>query len=824
MAYLALRPGPHPRERVIDLLWPDRDMAAGRNNLSTTLVSLRRQLEPAGARRGSVLVTTQADVGLNPDTVSTDLALFEDLLKRAARSDNSTQRADFLQRAADLYRGDLLPGNYQDWAVREAERLRARLQEALQQLALDLEALGDIAGALQTAQRSAALDPYSEEKHCRLIRLYVLSGQMGLAKEAHGRFERLLAEEFGADLAPSTRQRIAQIFKQPAAPARPKNDLTAPSVPVRAEDAEFLSVAKEENRAPSTLPVALGRYFGREAEIVRLARLLVPGKGLPLGPDAPESPCRLVTLTGPGGMGKTRLALEFARQAGTRFNLWHGFVSLADLTQAAQIPARIAGTLKLAPDTSGDPLAPVCDFLNAQDSPDAPPLLILDNLEHLLPREEGEEDTGEEAGGSPVVDCIQTLLARVPGLLLLCTSRRRVAVRGEYLLALAPLPVPDAVSDASETSDLARMLTVPSVRLYVDRAQAVRPDFGLTPTNAPAVAALCRQLEGSPLALELAAAWVRALPPRKMWERLTQGQDIPPGSYADLPARHRTLSAALEWSFRLLTPAQQRLFARLSAFRGGWTPEAVEAVCAEPDALFLLSALQEASLITATPEAEDEEQGRYTFLETVRAFSRRHLDAFGEAEVTDNAHAAFFLNLAEQAGAQLRGAEQARWLARLEADHDNIRAALDRCLSAQSGMEQKEIGARLVCAMFPFWNIRGHWAEARRYLEAAHVHAEAGLPAPLHARLLNIRAGSARLVGDLARAQTLYEESLQSVAATGRPEGSFQSAAQSGVYRAPAGPIRAGAAIVRGESGAGKGAGRCERRGGRAAPSRMASA
>ncbi len=311
----------------------------------------------------------------------------------------------------------------------------------------------------------------------------------------------------------------------------------------------------------------MGRYFGREAEIVQLASLLVPRKGTPLGPDAPPSPCRLVTLTGPGGMGKTRLSLEFARQAGARFRLWSGFVSLADLTQAVQIPAQIAATLKLKLDANDDPLGPVCAFLNAQDSPDTPPLLILDNLEHLLPGEETEE----EAGSNLAVDCIQTLLERVPGLILLCTSRRRLAMRGEQLLTLSPLPLPEAMPGESEKSDLARLLAVPSVRLYVDRAQAVRPDFGLTPTNAPAVAALCRQLEGSPLALELAAAWVRALPPRKMWERLTQGMDIPPGSYADLPARHRTLSAALEWSFRLLTPAQQRLFARLAVFRGGWT-------------------------------------------------------------------------------------------------------------------------------------------------------------------------------------------------------------------------------------------------------------
>ena len=275
---------------MIDLLWPDMDISAGRNNLSTTLVSLRRQLEPAGVRRGSVLIATHADIGLNPEAVSTDAAAFEDLLKRAGRTEETGRRAEFLQRAADLYRGDLLPGNYQDWAMREAERLRGRLQEALQQLASDLEALGDMSGALQAAQRSATLDPYSEENHYRLIRLYVLSGQMGLAKEAQGRFERLLAEEFGADLSPTTRQKIAQIFQQPAAPARPKNDLTAPPVPVRIEDADSPSVVTEANRARSTLPVVLSRYFGREAEIVRLARLLVPGKDLPLGPDAPLPP------------------------------------------------------------------------------------------------------------------------------------------------------------------------------------------------------------------------------------------------------------------------------------------------------------------------------------------------------------------------------------------------------------------------------------------------------------------------------------------------------------------------------------------------------
>ncbi len=255
-----------------------------------------------------------------------------------------------------------------------------------------------------------------------------------------------------------------------------------------------------------------------------------------------------------------------------------------------------------------------------------------------------------------------------------------------------------------------------------------------------------------------------------MWERLTQGQDIPPGSYADLPARHSTLSAAIDWSFRLLTLAQAHLFTRLSVFRGGWTLDAAEAVCEEPDTLLLLCALQDASLVIATPDAEDEEQTRYAFLETVRDFSARQAGLRGEKERTAAAHASFYTAFAEQAEEHLRGPEQARWLARLETEHENLRTALDLSLSDRLHTEAWQRGARLAAALTRFWNVRGHWGEGRRYIDTALSWPEA-LSLRHHARLLNAQASFAQLAGELERAQALYTESLEKRRQTGDPKG-----------------------------------------------------
>lgn len=764
LAWLALHPGPQPRERLMELLWPERDLLAGRNNLSTALASLRRQLEPPGMRRGSVLTATHAHIGLNPEILTTDVALFENLLKQAARSDTPAKRIELLSRAVALYRDEILPGSYQDWAIRETERIQSRLQGALQQLAQDQEVSGELQNALATVQRSVALDPYSEETHCHLMRLYVLTGRIGSAREAHQRFERLLDKEFGAAPGAETQQRVADLLAQRPPPY---STPTLPSTPLPALSPSEPSEGDTPRATappPSTLPQVLSRFFGREAELARLAHLLLSFKERPIGPELPEPPCRLVTLIGPGGIGKTRLAIEFARQTAARFSSWCGFVSLAELTDPGQMEPQLAAALPLPAHSGTTPLETVVAFLNQQDRTSAPPLLILDNLEHLLP---GAEEEGE-AGENLIPSLIQALLERVPGLRVLCTSRRRLGVRGEHLLPVNPLPVPADLPVESARKDLPALLANPSVRLYVERAKSLRPDFGLTPTNAPAVAALCRQLEGSPLGIELAAAWVRVLPPRKMWERLTQGMDIPAGSYADLPARHRTLTAALDWSFRLLTQPQQRLFACLSVFRGGWTLEAAEAVCAgsgqedekehweEQNILSLLAELQEASLIATTEQADG--QVRYRFLETVRAFSAQQQKALLESEKLPRRHAAYFLELAEEAARHQRSAEEAEWLTYLETEHENLRAALDWYLAEAGEIGE---GLRLVVALSRFWHTHGYLREGWSYMRRVLAHGKVSLPSGLYASLLNGAAVCLWRLGDVGQAQAFYEQCLE---------------------------------------------------------------
>lgn len=763
LAYLALSPGPHSRERLLDLFWPDMDLPASRDNLSTALASLRRQIEPPGVRRGSVLLATHTQVGLNAGAVTTDVAEFEGLLDQAVRSDTPTSRVARRRQAVALYRDGFLPGCYEDWAVRASDRLEARLLIALEALAQDQETLGALGDAQETARRRVELDAYSEDAHYQLIQLSVLAGHPQAGRAAWTRFEQTVASEFGAEPSPQTHSRIEQLLAAPprfAPPPAPGTETPASSAAVSAPETVGASMTPRNPAAP---PVVLSRFFGRETEMRQLINLLLPkdrAQALVTELTAGlEPPCRLVTLTGPGGIGKTRLAVETAQRLSERLSVWCGFAGLAEATTPGQIAGRIASALGIAPSADAPPLEQVAAFFAARDSLRAgPAVLVLDNLEHLLAEGDSEADLdGAEA--------VRLLLERMPSLTVLCTSRRRLGLRGERTLPVDPLPVPPLPSTDITAESLKTLAESPSVRLYLDRAQAVRPDFTLTTTNAPAVAALCRQLEGSPLALELAAAWVRTLPPRKMWERLTLGLDIPAGSYGDLPARHRSLSAALDWSRRLLTPAQQRLWARLSVFRGGWTVEAAEAVGEAPDAAALLADLAEASLVTTT-ETEAGEI-RYGFLETVRAFGWTYLqeekrDKEKKDEESSSAaarrHADYFGTLAATAEPNLRGPAQAEWLERLEQEHDNLRAVLTRHL-AQDG--DAEAGMHLAVMLARFWNVRGHWREGGRWLNLALAHPRsASLPPALRARALNAAAGFTKLLGDPTGAQMLFEESL----------------------------------------------------------------
>jgi predicted ATPase len=398
------------------------------------------------------------------------------------------------------------------------------------------------------------------------------------------------------------------------------------------------------------LPPPLTRFFGREEEIANLRRSLR------------EPQTRLVTLTGPGASGKTRLALAVAEELRERYRGAVWFVPLADLLDVGQIVDSVGAALGLDRVPAADPLEAVALFLS-----DQPSLLVLDNFEQLV--EEGAPE-------------VRRLLDRVPTLTCLATSRQRLGLTGEREFVVHPLPVPYSPETVEETARF------PSVQLFVDRAQAVRADFQATRANAAALAELCRRLEGLPLALELAAARSSLLSPAQLLEQLTRREGGPwamlGSRQRDATPRHRSLRAALEWSYQLLAPELQQFFARLSVFRGGWTLEAAQAVCQAGDALDLLEQLRDGSLITVdTTEGE----GRYRLLETLREYAWEQLAAAGARRERMRRHAAFFLAVAERADHALDSEDGVERLQEVQREYDNMQAALDGCVQSDPAQD-----------------------------------------------------------------------------------------------------------------------------------------
>ena len=772
LACLALcMPRSQPREVLVELFWPDQEPAAGRNSLSVALSSLRRHLEPPGVGAGSVLITDRHKAGLNPAVVRTDVAAFEDLLHEAERHEVGAEQNALLRRALAMYQGDLLPGCYHDWAQREMLRLQARHAQAGRQLARGLEKAGDIEGALEAARQALLADPYPEDSYRRLMRLQVAAGRPLAARETYHQMEQLFGREFGATPSQSMR-RFAEQLGFPTHSAITKSTTQPPRPPktdrqVRPSRAVCASSEKPTQEpgtthippgaasagpVPSAIPLRfqLTCFFGRAAEMTQVAALLAPS-----GEPGARPPRRLVTLTGPGGTGKTRLAVEVARRLADRSGTAYLFVPLADQTDPHRMAASIAAALRPPAAPGADPLDQVVAFL--RDGLGAPTLLLLDNLEQLL----AADDPNAVAGSPDAPDAagvVTRLLEEVPGLTCLCTSRRRLGIKGEQEFPLDPLPVP--LAEASPE----RLLLFPSVQLYVHRAQAVRPDFQLTPGNAEAVAGVCRQMEGIPLAIELAAAWVRTLPPRAMRERLEDRLSIPEARERDLPSRHRSLRAALDSSFFLLSPRQQRFFARLSVFASGWTLEACEAVCQEPegvsgssDTLALLTGLQEASLVNLAEDASGEV--RYRFLETIRAYASERLRGNGEEVAVRGRHRDWFVSFAQRAGAFQQGSNSERWLDRLEAEHANLQAALLWCLADENDMEAV---LRLLRTLFWFWYMRGHVGEGRElYMGVLSRMGGSGLRKKM-VELVREAGGLAYRQGDYASARSLFLEALRS--------------------------------------------------------------
>jgi predicted ATPase/DNA-binding SARP family transcriptional activator len=766
LAYLAChRQRPHDREELIELLWPGCVPETGRNRLSVTLSALRRQLEPPGVSPGSVLLTDRFSVQLNP-AITTDVAEFEAALYSAFHGKETGSEGEArclsLHRAMELYRGPFLPGCYEDWALTEQRRLVEMFTWALRQAAALQEETGNLEEAIRYARRAVAADLLHEEAHANLIRLYAAAGHPAEARRQYRELERLLRQELDESPSQETRDLLAEIQQRPpfARPRRQQDPVTPGShLPQRGESDQdeqalphILSLHGErrEKGAPVVhLPLSFTRFFGREEEIARLCRL-VAGDGFlvsgsqptTLHPPETQNPKpktlrqpptpRLVTVTGTGGCGKTRLAIAVAQQVAGEFSGGVWFVSLADLAEARRIAGAIVSALNLPASANLEPLEQVVAFLNNRESRC---LLALDNYEHLA------------VEGAHVV---RTLLERVTLLTCLVTSRQPLNLEGERDFAMPPLPTPPVQYPAPGMEALKEFA---SIQLFVDRAQSLQCEFQLTEENAAAVAALCSRSEGIPLAIELAAGWARALTPAQMLTQWEHRFDFLVSRRKDIPPRHLSLRAAVEWSYRLLSLELKRFFVRLSVFRGGWTIEAAEGVCEEAQALEYLEQLRECSLVLA------EERGagmRFRMLETLREYGAAQL-SLEERVAVMGQHRDFFLRLAEEAKPELTGAEQRRWLDVLETEHDNLRQAMTCCLEEAEGVEK---GLRLGAALQRFWYTRGHLSEGRERLTALLSHPLAQEPTRARVDALNGAGVLAHIQGDYTAAPLLYKESL----------------------------------------------------------------
>lgn len=466
---------------------------------------------------------------------------------------------------------------------------------------------------------------------------------------------------------------------------------------------------------PNIIPVSLTSLIGREQEIETLCQLL-------RRPDV-----RLVTITGPGGVGKTSLALQVAHDLQDAFTDGVFFISLAAISDSTLIIPTIAHTLGVIESPNRLLLDSLKEFLRERQA-----LLLLDNFEQIM-------------SAAPL---LSELLSACTGLRMLATSREALRLRGEQEFPLLPLALPDQ-------SSVETLIQYPGIALFVQRAQAIQPEFQLTPGNAPAVCDICARLDGLPLAIELAAARIKLLPPQVMLVRLQESSlGLLTSGAHDLPARQQTLRSAIQWSYDLLNADEQRTFRSLSVFVGGCSLQAALTAMEPPTSLDTLDSLVNKSLLCQTGT---DVEPRLSMLETIREFGLERLTHMHELESTRRAHAEYCLSFAEDAERQLTGADQKNWLRRLEREQVNMRAALHWAI--EHG--EVEFAQRMAGALQPFWFRYGRWSEGRRWLEdALAIEPGSTLYPSIQANALYGAGMLARFQGDFARARMLCEQSL----------------------------------------------------------------
>jgi predicted ATPase/DNA-binding SARP family transcriptional activator len=679
-------------DRLIELLWGDEPPETVNNTLQVGVSQLRKVLEP-GHIRGmpyQVLVSQEPGYLLRVAPEQLDLCRFERLreeARRAAAVGLPADAAAALRQALALWRGPPLADlAAEPYAIAEANRLhetRIRALEDRIEADLALARHGDLVGELEALVGEY---PLRERLRAHLMLALYRSGRQGEASEVFHKTRAVLVEELAMEPGPELQKLLKAILNQDSS-----LDLVARS--------EAASPRKTDN-----LPLSLTSFVGRIPEVAEVKRLCFRS--------------RLVTLTGAGGIGKTRLAIKVATELVSSFRDGACLVELAPLSDPARVPQTVATALGVRE----QPGVPITDslvvYLERRQV-----LLLLDNCEHLV------DGSAQLADG---------LLRKCPDLRVLATSREPLGIGGESTWRVPSLPVPDLEGPTPAE----RSIEYGAIALFADRAATALGSFDLTENNGPLVLQVCRRLDGIPLAIELAVGKLKALSLEQIAGRLDDRFHLLTGGSRTALPRQQTLEATIDWSYDLLPAAQQAVLRKLSVFAGGFNLEAAEAVCSEaPDHNFevltaLTGLIDKSLLLTSSKNGEI----RYQLLETIGHYASRKLDAAGELVETRRRHRDWFLSLAERAQPELRGSNQVKWFERLETEHDNLRAGFEWSLR----QDQTESALRLASAMGFFWMFQGHIAEGREWLERAIGAA----PAALSSLTATATAWAAQLAGD----------------------------------------------------------------------------
>jgi predicted ATPase/DNA-binding SARP family transcriptional activator/predicted negative regulator of RcsB-dependent stress response len=702
-AFLLLNPGiEHRREKLAGILWPDATEKNALSNLRHALWRLRAAIESKRSRRTTQPHLLTDDISITWNTKSEYWLDASALLRGFAEKTS----ADEQMQALNQYRGELLPGFYDDWAVLERERLRSVYEQRMTRLLDRLQEEQRWETLIESAEKWIALGLVPEAAFRAMMIAY---SRLGDRSKVAGTWQRLvesLRKDLGVE--PSEQSRLLYEELKTGGPAMVSAAPTAGKPPA-------------PSAPPNNLPIALTKFIGREREMAEVTQLL--------------ETTRLLTLIGPGGIGKTRLALQVGNSVLERFGEGVWLIELAPLTDPALLVPTVAAALGVKENPSRSIEQVLLEHLKQKRV-----LLILDNCEHMI---------------DACTRLAAAWLRQTSHLKILVTSREALKVNGEIVSPVPALSLPDA-AQASEDS-----VRSEAVRLFVERARFALPSFTVTDAAIDQMAQICRRLDGLALAIELAASRVDMF----SLEEINRGTEnrfqlLTEGNRAAMP-RHQTLRACLDWSWDLFSEGEQVLFRRLAVFAGAWTREDAEQVCTDErlmrdQLLDLLASLVRKSAVAVQTR---EPVSRYRLLDTIRLYAYERMTQAGEAEQISNQHRDWFLHLVEALDLQAqRNKPTAAWMARLAPEVDNLRAALEWCEKHEGG-EGK--GLRLSGALGPFWEKQNALKEGREWLGKFLDLSKDSSDALARARSLYASGRLAYLQGDHAHAIAFFGQGLE---------------------------------------------------------------